>query len=91
MQAGVDSARTRQSAPTCELFWRGDVGCVDCGAMNGDYARSVRAFCHLFQRGKDDTILKPILPEDAIYCSSSRSKPTNSAAIREHELNWMNL
>jgi len=88
MHPGADSATFRHLAYTVNCSGR-SFECVDCGVMNGDSLEG-RAFCHLFQRGKDDTpnFAAWSSPEDAIYCSSSRSKPTQHPPANNENVNW---
>jgi len=62
--------------------------------MNGGWLEG-RAFCHLFQRGKDDTpnFVGWSSPEDAILLLiiALQANATSASQQREHELNWMNF
>jgi len=93
MHPDADSASSRQLASTVNCSG-GRFECVDHGEMNGDSLEG-RAFCHLFQRGKDDTpqLCSLILTRgrDLLHIIALKANATSAGQQREHELNWMNF
>ena len=93
MHPGADSASFRHLAYTVNCSGR-SFECVDCGVMNGDSLEG-QAFCHLFQRGKDDTpeLCSLILTRgrDLLLIIALKANATPLANDENMNLNWMNF